>query len=374
MMKLACVYDVVHPYVVGGVQKRSWEIARRLVKKGHQVTLFGPKYWKGNDVMYREGVRFWGVCPPQPLFIEGRRSIKEAIYFACRVLPPLMKERFDVLEVANFPYFPCFSAELCSLARRSRLVITWHEVWDDYWYEYLGKKGAFGKAVERLVARLPQKAIVISPHTKTGLERLGRKTADIVACGVDIAAIESAAQWPKSNGIIFAGRLAQEKNVIQLLKAVGILKERGHDMSCIIIGEGPDKVLLQREAHEMGIDTNVRFLGRVESDADVYSYMKSSRVMVHPSTREGFSHVVLEANACGIPVVTVNHPQNAAQELIMEGRNGFICDLSGADMADKVQQALSAEGWENRCKEFAAAYDWDNIAESAELAYLGALD
>jgi hypothetical protein len=35
---------------------------------------------------------------------------------------------------------------------------------------------------------------------------------------------------------------------------------------------------------------------------------------------------------------------------------------------------LSAEGWDNRCKEFAAAYDWDNIAESAELAYLGALD
>ena len=373
-MKIACVYDVLHPWVVGGVQKRNWEIGRRLVKKGHDITLFGPKYWKDNDVMYREGVRLWGVCPPQPLFIEGRRSIKEAIYFAYKVLPPLMKEKFDVVEVANFPYFPCFSAEFHSLTRRSRLAITWHEIWEDYWYEYLGKKGAFGKAVERLVARLPHKAIAISHHTKTGLERLGRKQADIVACGVDIAAIESAAQWPKSDGVIFAGRLAQEKNVIQLLKAVGILKERGNDISCLIIGEGPDKGLLQRQAQEMGIASNIHFLGRVETDADVYSYMKASRVLVHPSTREGFSHVVLEANACGIPVVTVNHPQNAAQNLIVEGRNGFICDLSAADMAEKIQLALSSESWENRCKEFATAYDWDNIAESAEQAYLEALD
>jgi L-malate glycosyltransferase len=370
-MKLALVYDVIHPYVVGGVQKRNWEIARRLVKKGHEVTLFGMKYWQGDDIMYREGVRFRGVCPPQPLFIEGRRSIKEAIYFAGRVLPPLMKEKFDILEVANFPYFPCFSAELCSLARRSRLVITWHEVWDDYWYEYLGNKGALGRAVERLVAHLPHKAIVISPHTRNRLQRLGRKEADIVACGVDIAAIESAAQWPKSNGIIFAGRLAQEKNIIQLLKAVAILKERGNDLGCIIIGEGPDKESLESEARQMGIAANVRFLGRVESDADVYSYMKASGVLAHPSTREGFSHVVLEANACGIPVVTVNHPHNAAQNLITQGRNGLICDLSAADMADKIQQALSREDWESRCREFAAEYDWDRIADAAEAAYLG---
>ena len=373
-MKLACVYDVIYPYVVGGVQKRNWEIAGRLVKKGHDVTLFGMKYWEGNDIIYKEGVRLWGGCPPQPLFIEGRRSIREAISFACRVLPPLMKEKFDVVEVANFPYFPCFSAEFHSLARRSRLVITWHEIWDDYWYEYLGKKGALGKVIERLVARFPHRAIAISHHTKTALQRLGRKEVDIVACGVDIPSIESAAQWPKSNDIIFVGRLAQEKNVIQLLKAVGILKKRGNNIGCLIIGEGPDKDSLQREAHEMGIAANIRFLGRVESDADVYSYMKSSRILVHPSTREGFSHVVLEANACGIPVVTVNHPQNAAQDLIMEGRNGYICDLSAPDMAQKIQQALSSETWESRCKEFARAYDWDSIADSAELAYLRALD
>jgi len=249
-------------------------------------------------------------------------------------------------------------------------VITWHEIWDDYWYEYLGKKGAVGKVIERLVARFPQRAIAISHHTRRGLEKLGRREADIVACGVDIATIESAAQWPKSNDIIFVGRLAREKNVIQLIKAISILRERGNGISCLIVGEGPEKDSLQREVHEMGIETNIRFLGRLASDTEVYSYMKASRVLVHPSIREGFSHVVLEANACGIPAVTVNHPQNAARDLIIEGQNGFTCDLSAADMAEKTLKALgSNEGWEERCKELARAYDWDIIADSAELAY-----
>lgn len=368
-MKLALVYDVVHPYVVGGVQKRNWEIARRLVKRGHEVTIFGMKYWTGDDVMYREGVRFRGVCPPQPLFTEGRRSIKGALYFAVRLPPPLMKERFDVVEVANFPYFPCFPAWLCALVRRSRLVITWHEVWGDYWDEYLGRKGFLGKVVERLAARLPQQSIAISPHTSRALDKLGRRAPDIVGCGVDIAAIDAAARWPKSNDIIFAGRLAQEKNVIQLLQAAAILKQRGQETGCIIIGQGPDRDSLERRSGEMGIAGNVRFLGRVENDADVYSHMKASRVLVHPSMREGFSHVILEANAGGIPAVTVDHPQNAAKDLIVEGRNGFVCSLSAADMADKIQQALGRSDWEAGCRESAAAYDWDRIADQAERAY-----
>jgi len=369
-MKLACVYDVIHPYVIGGVQKRNWEIARRLAKKGHEVTLFGMKHWEGDSVICNEGVRLRGVCPPKQLFKDGHRSITEALSFTYNLLPPLMREKFDIVEVANFPYFPCFAAEFHSLVRRSRLIITWHEVWDNYWYEYLGKKGALGKAVEGLVARLPHKAIAVSPHTKTGLERLGRKGADIVANGVDISTIENSAQWPKSNDIIFVGRLTREKNVIQLIKAVNILKEGGHNPSCLIVGEGPEKDFLEREVAAMGIAAHIRFLGRLVSDTEVYSYMKASRVLVHPSIREGFSHVVLEANACGIPVVTVNHPLNAAQDLIMEGQNGIICDLSSTDMAQKILKVLDNSGrWEKRCRELAKEYDWDRIADLAEQAY-----
>jgi hypothetical protein len=43
-VKIAYVYDVVYPYVVGGVEKRIWEIATRIARKGHEVHIFGMKY------------------------------------------------------------------------------------------------------------------------------------------------------------------------------------------------------------------------------------------------------------------------------------------------------------------------------------------
>ncbi len=369
-MKIACVYDVIYPYVIGGVQKRNWEIATRLARKGHDVTLFGMKHWEGNDVIFKDGVRLWGVCPPMQLFVEGHRSVREAISFAWQVLPPLMRERYDVIEVANFPYFPCFSARFASSIKRSRLMITWHEIWDSYWYEYLGKKGIFGKLVERLVANTPHKPIVISQHTKRGLEKLGRKGAEIVPCGADLRLIESAPPSTKPIDVIFVGRLTPEKNVNLLISAIKRLKEKGKNVNCLIIGDGPHKVFLESLVHDLELTASVNFVTRLKTDTEVFSCMKAARVLVHPSTREGFGTVIVEANACGIPVITVRHPLNAAQELVIEGENGFTSDLSEEDTANKILMALYGHVVrKDRCKELARVYDWDVIADLAERAY-----
>ena len=62
----------------------------------------------------------------------------------------------------------------------------------------------------------------------------------------------------------------------------------------------------------------------MEKHEDVYSLMKSSKVFVLPSTREGFGISVIEANACGIPVITVRHENNASKDLIQVGRTDLF--------------------------------------------------
>ena len=57
--------------------------------------------------------------------------------------------------------------------KKKPFVITWHEVWGDYWYEYLGWKGAFGKITERLVTGLTPNNIAVSGTTAKKLECLG---------------------------------------------------------------------------------------------------------------------------------------------------------------------------------------------------------
>src|SRR5512136_99697 len=179
-MRIAYVYDVIHPYVPGGVQKRIWELSRRLAAKGHDVTLFGMKHWEGDDVLMKEGVRIWGMCPPRHLFVNGRRSIAEAVYVGWRALRVLPKERFDVIDCQNFPYFPCFSAQVASSLRRSSLVITWHEVWGQYWRQYLGRTWPLGAVTERLAGRLARVNLVGTRHNMKMLLSLGVKQDAII--------------------------------------------------------------------------------------------------------------------------------------------------------------------------------------------------
>jgi len=373
-VKIAYVYDVIYPYVKGGAEKRIWEISKRLARRGHEVHIFGMKFWDGvveEDVIRKEGVFMHGICDPQDLYVaEGRRSIKEAMYFAQKLISPLLKGDYDVIDCQAFPYFPCFSAKLCSMLKRTPLIITWHEVWDDYWYVYLGRNGLFGKLVERLVSRLTGNIIAVSARTKRDLERIGVKSEIIeIPNGIAIEKIAQIAVSANESDIIFAGRLIRDKNVDVLIKAVGLVKKEIPEVKCTIIGGGPEQSGLEVLAAELGLKENIEFTGFLDESEVLISRMKSSKVFVLPSTREGFGIVALEANACGLPVITVNHDMNAVCDLILTD-NGFRCELSAADIAEKILEGFDRrEAMRVHCIERANGYDWAIIVDTIENFY-----
>ena len=129
-MKIAYIYDGVYPYTFGGIERRIWELSTRLTQKGHEVHLFVPKFWNGEGVINTTGVYLHGVCsPPQNRYVDGRRSIGWPIYFAVMLMPELLKEKIDIMDCQNFPYFPSFSSKMASILKGTPLVMTWHEVW-----------------------------------------------------------------------------------------------------------------------------------------------------------------------------------------------------------------------------------------------------
>ena len=370
-MKIAYVYDAVYPWVKGGAEKRVYEISRRLVERGHEVHWFGLKWWDGEKDIVRDGIYLHGIGEWDDLYVDGRRSIAEGIYFGFKTLTGLRGD-FDVIDCQEFPYFPCFSAKAHSLLKGSNLVITWHEVWSDYWYEYLGRKGFFGWSIERLTSQLTNKNVAVSEGTKKDLERIGvRKEIKVIPNGIDFKRIEGIKSSKEESDIIFAGRLIKEKNVDVLIKAVKLVSDEIPDVKCMIIGDGPEKRELEKLACDLKMDDNIEFMGFLEDHYHVISYMKSSKVFVLPSTREGFGIVALEANACGLPVVTVNHERNAACDFITD-RNGFICELSEAGVAEGVFGGLNGgENMRSGCVGNAMKYDWDGIVDLIEPTYGG---
>jgi glycosyltransferase involved in cell wall biosynthesis len=140
--------------------------------------------------------------------------------------------------------------------------------------------------------------------------------------------------------VIFAGRLLSNKNVDVLLRALAMIRAELPGIRCIVVGEGPERVSLEELARSLSLSANVTFLGFLPNHDDLFGLMKSSKVFVLPSEREGFGVGILEANACGLPAVTVRHPSNAAQHLIVHGENGFVTALEAESLAAAILKCL----------------------------------
>lgn len=370
-MRIAYISDVMYPYVKGGCEKRIWEISKRLSKK-HEIHIYTMKFWEGHDLLVKDGVNLHGVCRPLSLYkLSGKRSVWQAIYFSIKLFPKIIRENFDVIDCNQFPYFPIFSVKAYSYLNRRPFLVTWHEVWGTYWYYYLGLFGFVGKLVEFISGVLPKRIIAVSRNTRTALInlRINPKKISVIYNGIDSKFISNVEPYESTFDVVFAGRLISDKNIPVLLEAVKLVPEK---IKCAIIGDGPEKSKLIELSKEIGVQDNVCFFGFQDYD-DLISILKSSRIFVMPSGREGFGIIVLEANACGIPVIVLDYKRSAAVELVEDGVTGLICEPTAKALAEKITVLLHNDKRRSimgeKAMKMSKAYDWDNIAEQVEKIY-----
>lgn len=364
-MKIAFVYDAIYPYRIGGVEKRIYELSIRLAARGHEIHIYGLKDWDGPATFIKNKLYYHGLGQPRPFYTHGRRSIGEACYFGWKVLVPLLKEHFDIIDCQNFPYFSCFSAACAARIRGSRLVITWHEVWKEYWTEYLGVLGYPGSIIERLTSHLSCALVAVSDLTKKDLMSI-RNGANITVIpnGIDYQHITVIRASEISSDIIFFGRLIKEKNVDLLIRAMVLVRKELPKTRCIIVGEGPQREYLQHMVEECNLNDTITFTGFLENHDDVIAVMKASKVYASPSTREGFGIAALEAMACGLPVVTVAAPKNAVKDLVT-GTSGITCDPSPESFANAVISCLrNRDLMTGHCQVLAQGYGWERIVDT----------
>jgi glycosyltransferase involved in cell wall biosynthesis len=355
-MNIAYVSDVVYPFVTGGAEKRIYEMGKRLAAHD-EVHIFGMKWWEGEKDIDLDGLHVHGICKPLSLYAGERRSFQEAVRFAGS-LSPLAAYDLDVIDCNQFPYLHCFPSKLISRLKGIPLVITWHEFWGDYWYEYLGRLGAFGEFTEKAAVKLADQIIAVSKSTQQKLAGLAKAVA-LVPNGTDIKWIDSVAPSERSFDVLFVGRLIPEKNADILLQAVP------EGMTVGIVGDGPEHKKLTALSRELNV--NATFVSSLRYE-ELIAVIKAAHALVLPSSREGFGIVALEALACGTPVITSSAKNNAAQDLVDHGVNGFIVDpvpeaiKEALLRADKKKMSLAA-------KESAAHFDWNSLCKKLCAVY-----
>jgi glycosyltransferase involved in cell wall biosynthesis len=372
-MKIAFIYDALYPEVKGGVERRLYEIGRRLAKK-HEVHWYSFNWWGSKESIEREGITIHGIGKPLDLYKGGKRDPMEALAFSLRLLMEKV-DAFDVIDCQEFPYLPAYSLKL-KPSTLTNLVITWHEYWGEYWKEYLSSGSSIGKLIENGMLKLTDNHIVVSGHTLKKLLGIRRKRYEIISNGIDFQTIREIPEHPnKRYDAVFVGRLISHKNVMLLLRATKLIASEHPNFKVGIIGDGPQREELEAFTLSHGLQKNVEFLGFLKDFEEVIGILKSSKLLAFPSLREGFGLVVPEANASGIPVVTVNAPMNASKDLIISGKTGYVSDPTPKDFAQKILLA-----WENSQKmrkpaiKLAKKYDWDIITKKLERYYKGVLN
>jgi len=367
-LKIAFVYDVIYPWVKGGVEKRIYELAKRLTKK-HEVHIYGYKFWDGLNELEKDGIHYHGTVRVAKLYSDSRRSILPPLLHSISLISRFKGIRFDIVDCQASPYLPAYSLRILD---SENIFITWHEFWSDYWLNYLGWLGLFGKTLERGLFSF-EKHISVSQKTKFDLLRAGlQKPIAFVPNGIDYGFIHSVKPAELKSDFIFVGRLIPEKGVDFLLKALAIIKEEFPDFKTIIVGDGPERTKLEKLSKELGIRDNIVFTGPLASYTEVIALIKASKVFAFPSRREGFGMVVLEAMASGRPVVTVWNLMNASAYLVENGKTGFVTRADEKSFADALAMALMKRKKLGKiASRKAQHYDWDEIAGYLLLVYRG---
>lgn len=136
--------------------------------------------------------------------------------------------------------------------------------------------------------------------------------------------------------VVFVGRLGPEKRVATLLEAVNLLRAGGTRIRVAVVGSGRLEDDLRTIAADLGIDDRVTFVGR---DPEPERWLEKARVLALPSEREGTPNVVLEAMACGLPVVAT--PVGSVPELVEDGQTGWLVPVGDAvALASALERVL----------------------------------
>ena len=332
--------------IVGGVSESLQRLKRQLQKVGHRVLVVAPRLagqpQQEHDVVRVVAVQhFNGSDFSLPVPIPGQ--LHEAI------------EAFDPDIVhAHHPFLLGDTAVRAAETYGLPLVFTHHTLYEHYTHYVPGDSSRmqrFAVALATQYTWLCDEVIAPSESIRALLTRReANPRISVVPSGVDTArfARGSGARWrerleipPGAYVIGHLGRLAREKNLAFLTRAVAQALTREPEAHFLVVGEGEARAEMQALAEQAGVAQRLHVTGRLEGQALIDAY-HAMDVFAFASHSETQGMVVAEAMAAGLPVVAVDAP--GIREVVREGHNGrLLADDDASALADALIELADPE-------------------------------
>ena len=192
----------------------------------------------------------------------------------------------------------------------------------------------------------------------------------VVRNGVDLqrfrpASAEDARRRLRTGGsplLLSVGHLVENKGHALVIDALAEIRRHFPDARLAIVGQGPDRERLRERAALRGCEERVTFAGAVEH-ASMIDWYNAADVLVLASAREGWANVLLEALACGTPVVATR--VGGSPEVVTDERVGRLVEnRDGSSIAEAVQRLLRGKPDRETIRRYAEGFSWDSTSRA----------
>ncbi|MGB9476432.1 MAG: glycosyltransferase, partial [Candidatus Udaeobacter sp.] len=302
----------------GGVKRYVHEkiayISRDSSEDAHVLIVPGAK----NEVTTNARSRVYSIRSP----LVSRSSRYRALLNLRAIEEILERERPDLIESSD-PYQIGWKAIAAGRALRVPVVGFYHSHFPEAYLrggtKFLGKRGTqramkLTRAYVRKLYNRFQATLVPSETLSDLLSEWGVRNVRPVRLGVNTSIFkptpDDRAATRDSLGVgrgqtllLYAGRLATEKNTQTLFQAFELLGQREQNrFYLVVIGDGPQRNKIQKLQRRIG---NVSWISYCADSVDLARYYRAADLFVHPGVQETFGLVALESQACGTPVVGI---------------------------------------------------------------------
>ncbi len=366
-MKICLVSDPYYPYP-SGVSEYTHYLAKYLRRLGHAVKILTTHY--RNEEYEPDVIRIGRV-----FYIPMNKSFATLSMgwdIPRKVKRFLEEEKFDVIHTMG-PFPPSISFFALHYSKALNIT-TFHSTGFKY---YRTGSLIFRKLFKRYIDKLHGLIAVSETSRDTFLPYIpGDYT--IIPNGIDLekfhpGVLPFSEFKNKKNKILYLGRLDRRKGLIELLRAMPLIKGELKNVILIVVGKGPLEDDCKKLVQELDLSEVVVFKGFAKSE-EIPRYYATGDVYCSPALGgESFGIVLLEAMAVGKPVVTSRIP--GYDRVIIDGYNGLFFDpYKPEDIAQKIIRVLQNEDLRKRLinngKEFVKDYSWFNIAKKIEGFYI----
>jgi glycosyltransferase involved in cell wall biosynthesis len=358
--------DWYHPATTGG-DNTMWENARYLASVGHQVTFVAAHYPGAKKEETLEGIKVVRLGGIHSLWLQT------FLYYVSQG-----RGRYDVVIAEGFggSRIP----RMAPLYVKEPIITEWHQIHRDLFaVQYPKILNGPLNLLERITAWVSRNTLVRAgtDDWQRAFPRIGFKPENVFVVPVSIRddwLNQPKGTRPTEPTILWLGKLRRYKCPDHAVQAMAAVVRQVKAARLVIAGRRDDVVYendLRRMVQRLGLDGHVEFRFDL-TELEKRRLMDESRIVVLPSTVEGFGIVVLEANACGVPVIaSTGVPEGAVQDHVNGLRYPFG-DIHA--LGDRIVQLLQDDALYSRLSQnalkYAERFSWSRVGAEFERVVL----